>query len=83
MVWEQIWKKLFWTIFGPTDDPRDPTLARALCALNTTLLCQNGASKGDDNMEKGFKVIPFIVLQHHKGAQCNSRLKNTLRERAT
>ena len=33
---------------------------------HTTLLCQNGASKGDDNMEKGFKVIPFIVIQHHK-----------------
>ena len=49
----------------------------------TTLLCQNGAAKGDDNMEKGFKVIPFIVIQHHKGAQCNSWLKNTLRERAT
>ena len=61
----------------------NPTLARALCALNTTLLCQNWASKGDENMEKGFKMIPFIVIQHHKGAQCNSWLKSTLRERAT
>ena len=58
-----------------------PTLARAMCALNTTLLCQNGASKGDDKMEKGFKVIPFIVINHHnswlkKQATRTCNLKN-------
>ena len=39
-------------IFGPTDDPCNPTLARALRALNTTLSCQNGALKGDGNVGK-------------------------------
>ena len=45
-------EKTFCTIFGPTDDPCNPTLARALRALNTTLSFQNGALKGDGNVGK-------------------------------
>ena len=45
-------EKKICTIFGPTYDPCNPTLARALRALNTTLSCQNGALKGDDNVGK-------------------------------
>ena len=42
-------------MFGPTDEPCNSALARALRTLNTTPAYQNGALKGDDNVEKAPK----------------------------
>ena len=51
MVYEQLLEKSFLTTFGPTKDPRDPTIARALYVLHHS----DGGLKGVDCAKLGWK----------------------------